>query len=84
MHRREEDIKIKDFKKVILDIFKNLKAWRYILIASCILSMIASILSTIAPNRLAGVTDTITDGIKPNIEVLEEIGKEIEKNSKNK
>ena len=84
MHRREEDLKIKDFKKVILDIFKNLKAWRYILIASCILSMIASILSTIAPNRLAGITDTITDGIKPNIEVLEEIGKEIEKNSKNK
>ena len=83
MPRRVEEAKIKDFKKVLKDIFKNLKAWRYILIISCVLSMIASILSTIAPNRLAKVTDVITDGIKPNVEVLQEISEKIIINSKN-
>ena len=41
------------------------------------LSLIAAILSTIAPNRLAGVTDVITEGIKPRVENIEVISKQI-------
>ncbi len=72
--------KAKDLKGTLLRIFKSLKNWKYILIISCLLSMVASILSTIAPNRLAGVTDIISEGIKPNIENIEVINKKIYSN----
>ena len=72
--------KAKDLKGTLLRIFKSLKNWKYILVISCILSMTASILSTIAPNKLADVTDVISEGIKPKVENIEVINKEIFKN----
>ena len=80
MPRQREIAKVKDFKGTLLRMFKSLKSWRYILVLSCILSMIASILSTIAPNKLADVTDVISDGIKPNVENLEKVSGVIFKN----
>ena len=80
MPRQREVEKVKDFKGTLLRIFKSLKVWRYILVISCVLSMIAAILSTIAPNKLADVTDVISDGIKPNIENVEVLSKTIMQN----
>ena len=77
MPRQREIESVKDFKGTLLRIFKSLNRWRYILVVSCILAMFAAILSTIAPNKLADVTDVISEGIKPNTENLEIINKEI-------
>ena len=69
--------KVKDLKGTLLRIFKSLKRWNYILILSCIIAFMAATLSTIAPNKLADVTDVISDGIKPKTEKIEEILKKI-------
>ena len=80
MPRQREVEKVKDFKGTLLRIFKSLKVWRYILVISCFLSMVAAILSTIAPNKLADVTDVISDGIKPNVENVQILSKTIMQN----
>lgn len=79
-HNMREPEKVKDFKGTISRIFKSLNRWRYILVLSCILAMFAAVLSTIAPNRLADVTDVISEGIKPNVEALQSISESIMKN----
>ena len=80
MPRQREIEKVKDFKGTLLRIFKSLNRWKYILVTSCILAMFAAILSTIAPNKLADVTDVISEGVKPNTEVLETVTTEVYKN----
>jgi len=75
------DEKSKDFKGSLLRLFRNLDHWRYLLILSVILAMMAAILSTIAPNKLADVTDVISDGIRPNVKNIERISNEIFKHS---
>ena len=77
MHRQKEVEKVKDFKGTLLRIFKSLKVWKYVLVISCILSMVSAGLSTIGPNKLADLTDVITEGIKPNINKIEEITKKV-------
>lgn len=69
--------KPKDFAGSIKRLLSNLKPWRYVLGMALILAMISAILSLIAPNRLSDLTDTITAGIKPNTEKLEEIATKI-------
>ena len=73
MHRQKETEKVKDLKGTLLRIFKSLKSWKYVLVLSCILAMVSATLSTIGPNKLADVTDVISEGIKPNISIIEEI-----------
>ena len=80
MPRQNEVVKVKDFKGTLFRIFKSLNRWKYILVISCILAMFAAILSTIAPNKLADVTDVISEGIKPNVENLEKVSGTILKN----
>ena len=77
MHRQKNVETIKDFKGTLIRIFKNLDTWRIPLIIAIIFAMSAAILSTIGPNKLAGVTDVITEGIKPKTENIEVITKEI-------
>ena len=72
--------KVKDFKGTLLRIFKNLKKWKYVLVLSCILAMASAILSTIGPNKLADVTDVISDGIKPNTKNIKKVSEEITRN----
>ena len=72
--------KVKDLKGTLLRLFKNLNKWRYMLVVASILAMVAAMLSTIAPNKLADVTDVITDGLKPNTENIEKISTKIYKN----
>ena len=77
MHRQKEVEKVKDFKGTLLRIFKSLKVWKYVLVISCILSMVSAALSTIGPNKLADLTDVVTEGIKPDIGKIEEISKKV-------
>ena len=67
--------KSKDFKGSIKRLFHSLKNWHSLLTIALILAMTSSILSLIAPNKLSDLTDTITSGIKPNLneEVINEI-----------
>ena len=60
--------KSKDFKGSMKRLFVTLDKWRKLLIISILLALISALLSTIAPNRLSGITDVISDGIKPNVE----------------
>ena len=76
-HGMNTDEKVRDFKGSMLRLFKNLDKWRPLLIISVVLALFAASLSTIAPNKLADVTDVISDGIKPNVEVLQDISKNI-------
>ena len=81
MPRIQKVEKVNDVKGTLINLFINLDRWRYLLILAIVLSLIAAILSTIAPNRLAGVTDVITEGIKPRVENIEVISKQILKHS---
>ena len=81
MPRMKKVEKVNDVKGTLINLFKNLDKWRYLLIVSVLLALVAAILSTVAPNRLAGVTDVITEGIKPRVENIEVISKEIFKHS---
>lgn len=72
--------KSKDFKGSMIRIFKGLDNWRYLMILSVVLALFAAVLSTIAPNKLADLTDVISDGIKPNTKKIEVIAKEITQN----
>ena len=76
--------KAKNLKGTLLRIFKSLNTWKYVLVLSCVLALIGAILSTIAPNRLAKLTDVISDSIKPNTKNIELLNKEIQENLKNK
>ncbi len=60
--------KSKDFKGSIKRLFLSLNNWKYLLLVSLLLAFISAILALIAPNRLSDFADTITEGIKPNID----------------
>ena len=73
MHREQKIEKINDFKGTLIRLFKNLHNWKYLLIIAVFFAMFAAILSTIAPNKLADVTDVITEGIKPRSDNIEKV-----------
>ena len=58
--------KSKDFKGSMIRLFKSLGRWKKWLVLSILLAMCSSILSTVAPNKLADLTNVVSDGIKPN------------------
>ncbi len=78
MHANNE--KSKDFVGSIKRLLVNLKPWKILMGLAIILAFLSAILSLTAPNKLSGLTDVITNGIKPNTEVLQEVVKEISKN----
>ena len=67
--------KSRDFKGSLKRLFNNLSKWKYLLIISLFLAMVSAILYLIAPNKLSNLTDTITLGIRPNLneKTIEEI-----------
>lgn len=75
---KENFEKSKDFKGSMKRLFSNLSKWKFLLGTALILAMVSSILALIAPNKLSDLTDTITEGIKPNIS--EKVVKEIMQN----
>ena len=72
--------KSKDFKGSMIRLYQSLGKWRTLLIISIFLAIISSVLSTIAPNKLADVTDVISDGIKPNTLEFQKVSEAIVKN----
>ena len=72
--------KSKDFKGSMIKLFKNMDRFKILLISSMILALFSAILSTIAPNRLSGITDVISDGIKPDTEKLKLVSEKIYSN----
>ena len=73
--------KSKDFKGSMLRLYKSLDKFRKLLIISVILSLFSAVLATIAPNKLSDVTNVITDGIKPDVEMIQEVTKEVYSNA---
>ena len=65
--------KPKDFSKAIKRLILNLKPWKILLSMSLFLAMLSAILALIAPNKLSDFADTISVGLKPDVEKLEEI-----------
>ena len=78
MHAQNE--KSKDFVGSIKRLLANLKPWKILMGLAITLAFLSAILSLTAPNKLSSLTDVITNGIKPNTEVLQEVVKEISKN----
>ncbi len=62
--------KSKDFKGSLLRLFNALGKWKKLLIISVLLALLSSALSTVAPNKLADLTNVVSDGIKPNTDNL--------------
>lgn len=80
MPRPRRNEKSKDFKGAIKRLFKDMKKWHILLFTSLILAVIGSILALISPNKLSDITDAITEGIRPDVEKLEVIIKNVESN----
>ena len=59
--------KSKDFKGAMKKLFASLNKWKYLVIVSLVLALISAILALITPNKLSNLTDTITEGIRPQI-----------------
>lgn len=72
--------KSKDFFGSLKRLLSNLNKWRIIMILALILAMISAILSLIAPNKLSDFADTISNGLIPKTEKLEEISTKITSN----
>lgn len=78
MHASSE--KSKDFVGSIKRLLTNLKPWKVLMGLAITLAFLSAILSLTAPNKLSSLTDVITNGIKPNTDVLQKIVTEISNN----
>ena len=67
MHNRKMPQQAKNFQASIKRLFKELSAFKKLLILGLILAFLSSILSIMAPNKLSDLADTITLGIQPNL-----------------
>ena len=65
--------KPKDFKHTMIKLLSSLHHYKKILLLCMILSLFSAVLATIAPNKLSGITDIITAGIKPDLKKAEEL-----------
>ena len=72
--------KSKDFKGSMKRLFQNLKPWKFIMGIALILAMVSAMLSLVAPDKLSDLTDTITEGISPDVEMLQVVSEEVGKN----
>lgn len=78
MHASSE--KSKDFVGSIKRLLANLKPWKVLMGLAITLAFLSAILSLTAPNKLSSLTDVVTNGIKPNTDVLQKIVTEISNN----
>ena len=76
--------KSKDFKESLIRLIKDLKPWRTAMIMALMLALTSAIIALVTPNKLSELTDLITDGIKPNTEVVSTISKNITNSFGNK
>lgn len=76
--------KAKNFKNAITRLFKEIKGFSIIITIALILAALGSILSIIAPDKLADITDQISDGLVVNKDNLETISKKATANLEEK
>lgn len=74
----------KNFKEAIIRLFKELKGFNILITIALILAALGSILSIIAPDKLAEITDQISDGLVVNKSNLEKISKKTTANLEEK
>lgn len=79
-HMHASNEKSKDFVGSIKRLLANLKPWKVLMGLAITLAFLSAILSLTAPNKLSSLTDVITNGIKPNTDVLQEVVTEISNN----
>lgn len=72
--------KAKDFKGTWKKLLTYSKRDAFLLITALICVVISTIFTLIGPNKLGDLTDLITDGIKPDTEVLKDISESITDN----
>lgn len=77
---RHSNEKSKDFFGSMKRLLKNLAPWKVIMVLALTLAMISAILSLIAPNKLSDFADTISKGLVPKTEVLQEINTKVMEN----
>ncbi len=76
--------KPKDLKSSTKRLTKELKDFKFLIGLSIVLAILGSILTIITPNKLSDMVDEISLGIKPRVENIEPIAKNIQKGMKNR
>lgn len=76
--------KPKDLKSSIKRLTKELKDFKLLIGLSIVLAILGSILTIITPNKLSDMVDEISLGIRPRVENIEPIAKNIQKGMKNR
>ena len=76
--------KPKDLKSSIKRLTKELKDFKFLIGLSIVLAIVGSILTIITPNKLSDMVDEISLGIRPRVENIEPIAKNIQKGMKNR
>lgn len=76
--------KPKDLKSSIKRLTKELKDFKFLIGLSIVLAILGSILTIITPNKLSDMVDEISLGIRPRVENIEPIAKNIQKGMKNR
>ena len=77
MHKKGNVEKAKNFKESMIRLFKELNDFKVLIIISVILSILGSILSILAPNRLSDLTDQISKGLVVNQKNIKKISNNI-------
>ena len=72
--------KAKDFKGAMTRLFRELKAFKVLIIISLTLAALGSVLSILAPNKLSKLTDEISKGLVIKSENLQKISTNIKEN----
>lgn len=76
--------KPKDLKSSIKRLTKELNDFKFLIGLSIVLAIVGSILTIITPNKLSDMVDEISLGIRPRVENIEPIAKNIQKGMKNR
>ncbi|MDD3187282.1 MAG: ABC transporter ATP-binding protein [Bacilli bacterium] len=63
------DVKVKDFKKSFVSLYKYAKPFMKLVMIAIILAVVSSILSLVGPNQLSEITNTIVAGIMTGIDL---------------
>ena len=73
----------KDFKGSMMRLIKNLGPWKGIMIFALTIAMVSALLALITPGKLSEFADTISNGLIPKTEVLQDVGIKISQNIAN-
>lgn len=66
---RGSDEKPKNIKSSMLELLRYLKPWYKLIVISLIFSLVGTFLTIIAPDKLADLTNSISDGLKTGIDM---------------